>query len=74
MHILDLIMYVVLSILLWIAIDKLFNGEFTNELGAIAGFFIMAIFTIIYVILFAFYPDWNWVDLNLSNVLPKIIW
>jgi hypothetical protein len=48
------------------------DGEFTQELGAIAGALIMAVFTIIYVILF-WVCDYNWIDIfhNVKDGLIK---
>lgn len=63
MHVLDFLMWIVLSIALWFIIDKLSDGEFTHELGAIGGCFIIIAFSILYLIVFAFYPNWNWVDI-----------
>lgn len=75
MHLLDFIMYIVLATILWFVIDKLTNGEYTHELGSLIGIFIEFIFAIIYMILFCFYPDWNWVDIgNIDFVMPKIKW
>jgi len=72
MHILDLIMYVLCCFLLWKLIEVMSDGEFTQELGAIAGALIMAVFTIIYVILFWF-CDYNWIDIfhNVKDGLIK---
>jgi hypothetical protein len=58
-------MWILLSIILWFIIDKLFNGEFTHELGTIAGLFILFMFTIAYIMIFAVYPDYNWIDIFL---------
>jgi len=62
MHILDLIMYIILIPIIWKLIEVMSDGEFTQELGVIAGALIMAVFTIIYVILFWF-CDYNWIDI-----------
>lgn len=75
MHILDLIMYFVLAALLWYAIDKFSDGEFTEELGALMGLIIEIVFGIVYVVLFCVYPDWNWIDILQSKPsLPNIVW
>jgi len=63
MHILDFIMFFPCILLLWWILDKVFDGDFTEELGGLIGLFILFIFTIVYVIVFAIYPDWNWVDI-----------
>ena len=62
MHILDLIMYLALVPIIWKLIEIMSDGEFTQELGAIAGALIMAVFTIIYLILF-YWVDYNWIDI-----------
>ena len=54
------------SIVWWI-IDKASKGEFTNELGALIGMFICIVFAIVYVVVFAFYPDLNWVEFTGLN-------
>lgn len=59
-HTLDLIMYILLSLLIWYVI---LPKDWTTELGTLIGWFIMLIFTILYLILFAIYPDWNWGDI-----------
>lgn len=76
MHILDLIMYILLAILLWWIIDKVSNGEFTNELGTLAGIFFEFIFLIVYIIIFAVFDN-DWVDIfsSFKNIhLPDITW
>ena len=62
MHTLDLIMYLALVPIIWKLIEIMSDGEFTQELGAIAGALIMAVFTIIYLILF-YWVDYNWIDI-----------
>ena len=59
MHILDFLMYFPIMGFIWWLIGKLSNGELTNELGALIGIIIILICTIIYVILFTWYPDLN---------------
>ena len=68
MHLLDLIMYFFIAWLLWRFIDYLSDGEWTNELGTLIGLFVLIVYSIIYITLFAFWPDWNWIDFS----LPKI--
>ena len=51
-HILDIAVWFFGLFIMWFLIDKLSNGEFTNELGAIAGVFILIIYTIFYIIIF----------------------
>ena len=68
MHILDLIMYFVTARLAWFIIDKMSNGEYTSEFGAVFGYGVMVIYTIIYIIMFVF-VDYNWIDIfhSISN-------
>jgi len=73
MHILDLIMYIILIPIIWKLIEVTSDGEFTQELGAIAGALIMAVFTIIYAILFWF-CDYNWIDIFHSIKDATINW
>lgn len=71
MHILDLIMYLVLSIIYWVLCPE----DYKYEIGILAGFFFFVIFTIIYAILFIFF--FNWIDIfhHIQNVtLPSITW
>ena len=63
MHVLDLIMYFPIMGIIWLLIDKISEGEFTNELGTFVGIIIMMICTLLYIILFAVWPDWNWIDI-----------
>lgn len=69
MHLLDFFFYPFLVMILWFLIDKFSGGELTQELGSLGGIFIVIIFTILYIVLFAIYPDWNWIDIlnNLNN-------
>lgn len=73
MHILDLIMYLALVPIIWKLIEVMSNGEFTYEMGAIAGILIVAVFTVIYVILFWF-CDYNWIDIFHSIKNATISW
>ncbi len=68
MHLLDLIMYFFIAWLLWRFVDYLSDGEWTNELGTLIGLSVLIVYSIVYIVLFAFWPDWNWVDF----ALPKI--
>ena len=68
MHILDLIMYFVCGWLLWQTLRIISGGDFTEEIGSLVGYMAMIIFTIVYIILFCFYPDWNWSDLSWAEV------
>jgi hypothetical protein len=62
MHILDLIIYLISIPILWKIIDVMSDGEFVEELGTLVGYFIVIIYTIIYVILF-YWVDYNWIDI-----------
>ncbi len=64
MHILDLIMYFVTCAALWGFLALISNRQLTEEIGALAGMAIMLLYSIFYLIAFAFYPDWNWSDFN----------
>lgn len=57
-HTLDLIMYIL--IIIWI---QFINYQFKQEIDSINNYIIISIFTVIYLILFAFWPNWNWVDI-----------
>lgn len=66
MHLLDLLMYFVLFFVIW-KLMGIWSEDMTEGLGAVTiGMPIMVVYTIIYVILFAIYPDWNWVDINFN--------
>lgn len=67
MHILDLIMYFVTVSLLWKLIGLVTGGEWTEEIGGLVGMMICVVYTILYIIAFAFWPDWNWSDFSLSD-------
>lgn len=62
MHLLDFLMYFPIIIIYWYLLKILSRGECTNEMGAIVGFFGVAITTIIYIILFGVL-DYNWIDI-----------
>lgn len=64
MHILDLIMYFVIG---WI-IEKIYGEE------GLGGIFVMMIYTIVYIILFAIWPDWNWADLSWTQITHWFKW
>lgn len=73
MHISDLIMYFICLAIIWKLLELISNGEFTEELGgAVIGVPVITIYTIVYIILFCFYPDWNWVDIFKSVTIPNI--
>jgi hypothetical protein len=62
MHILDFVMYFVTMGIIWFVLDKLFGGEFTNELGGLVGLLVLFIATIIYIALFVF-GGVDWIDI-----------
>ena len=66
MHILDLIIYLISIPILWKIIDVMSDGEFVEELGTLVGYFIVIVYTIIYVILF-YWVDYNWIDIFSSS-------
>jgi hypothetical protein len=71
MHILDFLMYIVLSVLYWIICPE----KYKYEMGALAVLFVFIIFTIIYAIVFIFFL--NWIDIfhHIQNVtFPSITW
>jgi hypothetical protein len=61
-------MYFVTAGLLWFIMDKMSNGELTHELGGVFGYGVMAIYTIVYIIMFVL-VDYNWIDIfhSISN-------
>lgn len=63
MHVLDFVMWFPLMCILWYFIDKISNSQWTEELGSLIGGTICIVVTIVYIILFAVYPDWNWIDI-----------
>ena len=74
MHTLDLIMFIVCAIVLWYGMHFISGGELTEEMGALVGYTIMVFFTIVYIILFAFWPDWNWSDFNFNTIKTWFKW
>lgn len=58
-HMLDLIMYIIIGIIIWICLPS----DFKEELGILVGWAIMLIYTVVYLILFSAYPNWDWIDL-----------
>jgi len=64
MHILDFVMYFVTVGIIWFILGIISDGEFTEEIGgALVGFPVIVVWTIIYFILFVWPIDLNWVDL-----------
>lgn len=59
-HMLDLIMYLVIGIIIWFVF---LPNDFKEELGALIGITIMLVYSILYLVLFAIIPNWNWVDI-----------
>lgn len=62
LHILDFIIYLVLTVLLWKGLEVISKGELTEELGGLVGLAVILAFTVIYVFIFVFY-DYNWIDI-----------
>lgn len=58
MHVLDLVMFIVLSVAYWLILPN----DFTEEIGGVIGFLGYIIFTIFYVSIFVV-GDLNWIDL-----------
>lgn len=65
MHILDIIIYFISVPLIWLLLGVLSKGELTEELGGVIGTIIIAVYTIIYVIIFGVF-DVNWSDLQFT--------
>jgi hypothetical protein len=68
-HVLDLVMYAVIGYIIF----RMLGDEFTQEIGALVGMMVMVVYTIIYVILFAF-CDYNWIEIfqNTQANFPTI--
>lgn len=61
-HILDILMYFVVIVVYWYLLDKMSNGEYTNELGGLIGLLGAGVITIVYIILFGV-MDWDWINI-----------
>ena len=75
MHILDFLMYIVLSVLYWILCPEQYDIHFKYEMETLAGLFYFIIFTIIYAIIFIFFL--NWIDIfhHIQNItLQSLTW
>lgn len=73
-HILDLIMWFATCGFIWFLLDVLFKGELTEELGGIIGIGILFVYTLIYIIIFVWPVDLNWVDIFHGDYsIPKWI-
>ena len=68
MHLLDFIMFFILGAAIWSFMDMAFDGEITQELGGLIGLMVMFVYGITYIVLFCFWPDWNWCDFNLNGI------
>jgi len=62
MHILDFVMYFPVMAIIWLLLDKLSGGEFTNELGGLVGMLVLFVATIVYISLFVF-SGLDWIDI-----------
>jgi ABC-type polysaccharide/polyol phosphate export permease len=58
-HALDFIMYFIIGLIIWLCLPN----DAKEELGLLMGMTIMLIFTIVYLMLFGIYPNWDWIDL-----------
>jgi len=75
MHFLDLIMYFVTCGILWGILALISGGEFTEEMGgALIGMPIWFLYTIFYIVAFAFWPDWNWADFDYNAMWAWFKW
>jgi hypothetical protein len=72
MHLLDFILFFPIMGIIWFLLDKFSNGELTNELGGCVGTLVMLLCAAIYIVLFTWIPDLNWVDIFKET--PTIIW
>ena len=70
-HILDIVMYFVVIVVYWYLLDKLSDGEYTNELGGLIGLLGVGVITIVYIILFGV-MDWDWI--NIIKGISPIEW
>ena len=61
-HILDWVMWLVIVIVFWFLLDKLGGGEYTEELGGLAGMTAVIVITIIHIVLFGF-MGWDWINI-----------
>lgn len=57
-HFLDFVMYLVFLLIILFLLGK----EYTEELGGLVGFFVIIIYTIIYIVFFMIL-DFNWIDI-----------
>ena len=63
MHILDFIMYFVCAFILWKILELISNKNLTEEIGSLYGMLIMIIFTIVYIGMFAWPGEVDWIDI-----------
>jgi hypothetical protein len=70
-HILDVVMYFVVIVVYWNLLDKMSDGEYTNELGGLVGLLGTGVVTIIYIVLFGV-MDWDWI--NIFGGINPIEW
>lgn len=66
MHTLDFIMWFLCIIFLCSIMDVLCISKITHKIDGFIGYIILIVFTVIYIILFAVYPDYNWFDFNIN--------
>ena len=64
-------MFFPLAIILWWILDKVFAGEFTEELGGLIGCCIELLFMAIYIMIFGVFDN-NWIDLFKGLSIPDV--
>ena len=62
MHLLDFIMYLLLSGGIYLFMEWVSDGDWTNGIGSMAWVLVQCFFTIAYIIVFV-WIDLNWIDL-----------
>jgi len=73
MHVLDFILYFPLALALWWLMDKLSDGQITNNdlVGPLPGITIEIVFLGIYIVMFAVF-DLDWIDIFNGMRVPDI--
>jgi len=68
-------MYFVTCGILWGFMALISGRQLTEELGAgLIGIPVMLLYTIFYIIAFAFWPDWNWSDFDYQAIRAWFKW
>jgi hypothetical protein len=52
-------MYLIIGIIIWVCLPN----DFKEELGCLIGMTIMLCYSVLYLVLFAITPNWDWVDI-----------